>query len=239
MSGVRTTTASAIRIPGFIDYVCNKKSDIVRVYLPPDANPAVRDRPLPAQLEPHQRDRRRQAARAAMARHGRGDQALHRRHRHLGMGEQRPRQRARRGDGLRRRRADARNPGRRRSASPPYPGSQDPGGQRGRPDDAAAARGTSARPDRPRFRCAVHHRQAGDLRPSRLSLADPPPDLSAHQPPQHPCARLQGRGHHDHAVRHGGAQRSRPLPSRRQTSSTGCRSSATSPPTPSRRCATS
>ena len=24
--------------PGFIDYVCNKKSDIVRVYLPPDAN---------------------------------------------------------------------------------------------------------------------------------------------------------------------------------------------------------
>ena len=24
--------------PGFIDYVCNKKSDVVRVYLPPDAN---------------------------------------------------------------------------------------------------------------------------------------------------------------------------------------------------------
>ena len=24
--------------PGFIDYVCNKKAETVRVYLPPDAN---------------------------------------------------------------------------------------------------------------------------------------------------------------------------------------------------------
>ena len=30
--------ASAIRIPGFIDHVVNKKADVVRVYLPPDAN---------------------------------------------------------------------------------------------------------------------------------------------------------------------------------------------------------
>ena len=34
---------------------------------------AVRDRPLPAQPQPHQRHRGRQAAGAAMARHGRGD----------------------------------------------------------------------------------------------------------------------------------------------------------------------
>ena len=68
MSGARITTASAIRIPGFIDYVCNKKADIVRVYLPPDANyAAVRHGSLPAELEPHQRDRRGQAAGAAMA----------------------------------------------------------------------------------------------------------------------------------------------------------------------------
>ena len=38
MSGGRTTTASAIRIPGFIDHVVNKKAEVVRVYLPPDAN---------------------------------------------------------------------------------------------------------------------------------------------------------------------------------------------------------
>ena len=94
--------------PGFIDYVCNKKAEIVRVYLPPDANSLlfVTDHCL-QKLEPHQRDRRGQAAGAAMARHGRGGQALHRRDRHLGMGEQRPRQRARCRDGLRRRCADA------------------------------------------------------------------------------------------------------------------------------------
>ena len=34
------------------------------------------------------------------------------------------------------------------------------------------------------------------------------------QPRQHPCARLQGGGDDDDAVRHGRAQRSRPLPSR-------------------------
>ena len=39
--------------------------------------PAVGDRPLPAQPQLRQRHRRRQAARAAMADHGPGDQALH------------------------------------------------------------------------------------------------------------------------------------------------------------------
>ncbi len=49
--------------PGFIDHVVNKKAEVVRVYLPPDANtPAVGDRPLPAQPQLRQRDRRRQAA---------------------------------------------------------------------------------------------------------------------------------------------------------------------------------
>ena len=30
--------ASATRIPGFIDHVINKKAEVIRVYLPPDAN---------------------------------------------------------------------------------------------------------------------------------------------------------------------------------------------------------
>ena len=38
MSGGRITTASATRDPGFIDHVVNKKAEVVRVYLPPDAN---------------------------------------------------------------------------------------------------------------------------------------------------------------------------------------------------------
>ena len=63
----------------------------------------------------------------------------------------------------------------------------------------------SARPRRPGFRCPVHARQAGDLRLSRLSLSDPPPDLPAHQSRRHSCARLQGGRHHDDAVRHGGS----------------------------------
>ena len=42
--------------PGFIDHVVNKKAEIVRVYLPPDANmPAVGRRPLPAQPRLRQR----------------------------------------------------------------------------------------------------------------------------------------------------------------------------------------
>ena len=45
-------------------------------------------------------------------------------------------------------------------------------------------------------------RQAGHLRLPRLPVADPPPDLPAHQPRQPARARLQGGGHHHHAVRH-------------------------------------
>ena len=64
--------------PGFIDHVVNKKAEVVRVYLPPDANtPAVGRRPLPAQPRLRQRDRRRQAAGARLPDDGRGDRALH------------------------------------------------------------------------------------------------------------------------------------------------------------------
>ena len=49
--------------PGFIDHVVNKKAEIIRVYLPPDANtPPLGRRPLPAQPQLRERDRRRQAA---------------------------------------------------------------------------------------------------------------------------------------------------------------------------------
>ena len=64
-SGARTTTASPTRIPGFIDHVVNKKAEVVRVYLPPDANCllSVADHCLRSRAL-RQRDRRRQAARA-------------------------------------------------------------------------------------------------------------------------------------------------------------------------------
>ncbi len=78
---------------------------------------AVGHRPLPAQPQLRQRRRGRQAAGAAVADDGPGDQALHGRARHLGVGEQRQGRRARCGDGLLRRRADAGDAGRRRPAA--------------------------------------------------------------------------------------------------------------------------
>ena len=80
----------------------------------------------------------------------------------------------------------------------------------------------SARPDRPRVRPLFTADKPVDLRLPRLSLADPPADLPPHEPRQPPRARLQGGGHDDDAVRHGRAERPRPLPPGRWTSSTGC-----------------
>ena len=66
--------------PGFIDHVVNKKAEVVRVYLPPDANCllSVTDHCLRSRNYVNV-DRRRQAAGAAVADDGRGDQALRRR----------------------------------------------------------------------------------------------------------------------------------------------------------------
>ena len=107
--------------------------------------PAQRDRPLPAQPQLRERDRRRQAARAGVADDGAGDRALHRRHRHLGVGEQRQGERARRRDGLLRRRADARDAGRGRHPPPARAGAEGARDQRRRPDEAPAAERASAR----------------------------------------------------------------------------------------------
>ena len=59
--------------PGFIDHVVNKKAEVVRVYLPPDANTllSVADHCLRSRDYVNV-DRRRQAARAQLAGHGRG-----------------------------------------------------------------------------------------------------------------------------------------------------------------------
>ena len=74
--------------PGFIDHVVNKKAEVVRVYLPPDANSLLsRGRPLPAQPALRQRHRGRQAAGAELAVDGRGGRPLRPRARHLGVGQ--------------------------------------------------------------------------------------------------------------------------------------------------------
>ena len=65
-----------------------------------------------------------------------------------------------------------------------FPDAQDPLRQRGGPVQAHVRQRAPARPLGPGLRQPVHHRQAGHLQLPRLSLADPSPDLPAHQPPQ-------------------------------------------------------
>ena len=146
-SGGRTTTASATRIPGFIDHVVNKKAEVIRVYLPPDANTllSVTDHCLRSRNYVNVIVAGKQPAPQWLTMDA-GDQALHRRHRHLGVGQQRPGRRARRRHGLLRRRADARDAGRGRPAAPARARAEGPRRQRRRPDEAAAAERAPARP---------------------------------------------------------------------------------------------
>ena len=76
--------------PGFIDHVVNKKAEIVRVYLPPDANCllSVADHCLRSRDYVNVIVAGKQPA-LQLPDDGRGDRALHARHRDLGLGRQR------------------------------------------------------------------------------------------------------------------------------------------------------
>ena len=101
--------------PGFIDHVVNKKADVIRVYLPPDANTllSVTDHCLRSRNYVNVIVAGKQPAPQwlgidAAVRHCTG------RSEHLAVGEQRRGKRTRRRDGVRRRRADAEDASRRR-----------------------------------------------------------------------------------------------------------------------------
>ena len=208
----------------------NKKPEIVRVYLPPDANTLLStyDHCL----------RSRQYVNVVVA--GKQPQAdwlsveeaaLHcaRGVGHLGVGGHRGRRRrpAGRRARLRRRRPDAGDAGRRvdpaRRELPDLrvrvvnvvdlmrllPESEHPHGL----------------PDR-EFDTLFTDGPARHLRLPRLPLARAPAHLPAPQPRQPPRPRLQGGGHDHDAVRHGHAQRPRPLPPRDGRRSTACPASA-------------
>ncbi len=126
--------------PGFIDHVVNKKAEIVRVYLPPDANTllSVTDHCL----------RSRNYVNVIVAGKQPGlqwlnmDQAVRHCTAGLGIWEFASNDQgdgAGRGHGLRGRYSDARNPRRRRLAAPQHSRSEDPRGECSRPDDPAAA----------------------------------------------------------------------------------------------------
>ena len=86
--------------------------------------------------------------------------------------------------------------------------------QRRGPDDAPAANGASAWAERRGVRRAVHARQTHRVRVSRLSVVDPSIDVSSHQPREPACARIQGTGHDNHAIRHDRIECSRSVSSR-------------------------
>ena len=92
--------------------------------------------------------------------------ALRAGHRDLGLGQWRPGRRARRGDGLLRRRADHGDAGRGDPAARAPAAAEGPGGQRGGPDAPAGRGRAPARVVRLRVRRAVHHRPPRSCSPS-------------------------------------------------------------------------
>ncbi len=192
--------------PGFLDHVINKKADIVpRLPAARCQLSAFGLRSLPAQPALRERGGGRQARPAAMADHGRRGHPLHRRNRHLAMGQQRPGRRAGRGDGLLRRHAHAGGSGRRFDSSGASARSEDSGDQRRRPDEAATPIGAPARTERHGLRFAIYQGQAHHLRLPWLPLAGPPADVPPNQS-QPARAGLQGRGDHHDGVRHPSAE---------------------------------
>ena len=107
--------------------------------------------------------------------------------------ERRHRRPARRRAGLRRRRPDAGDAGRRVDPARAAPGPRGAGRQRRRPHAAAARDRAPARPARPGVRHPLHRGPAGHLRLPRLPVAGPPAHLPAPQPRPAPRARATRR----------------------------------------------
>ena len=220
--------------PGFIDHVVNKSADIIRVYLPPDANCllSVADHCLRSRHYVNVIVAGKQPALDYLTM----DEAIAHCTRGLGIWEWASNDAGEEPDVVLACAGDIPTLETLSAAGDPARAAaraQGPGGQRRRPDAAAARGRAPARHAAPRVRRAVHDVAAGDLRLPRLPVADPPPHLPPGQPSQHPRARLQGGGHHHDAVRHGDAQRPRPLPpgDRRDRPGAGARG-ARRPPAP-------
>ena len=201
--------------PGFIDHVVNKKAEIVRVYLPPDANCLL-------SVVDHCLRSRHYVNVVVAGKHPAPqwltmDEAVRHCTQGIGIWQWAGNDRhvepdvvmACCGDV-----PDARDTCRGIDPARAAPRVANSCRQRRRPDAAAAGERASARSVRRRFRRSVQPQQAGDLRVPFLCVADPSSHLPAHQSRQHSRARVQG-GRDDHdAVRHDGAQRPRSLPSR-------------------------
>ena len=144
--------------PGFLDVVLNKKPEIVRVYLPPDANTLLStfDHCLRSRHLVNVVVAGKQPSMDWLS----ADEALAHCaawHRHLGVGRHRGRRPgARRGAGVRRRHPHARDAGRGVDPAAGAPGPARARRERRRPHATAARRPASPRPARPRVRQPLH-----------------------------------------------------------------------------------
>jgi hypothetical protein len=198
--------------PGFLDVVTNKSPEVVRIYLPPDANcllsvmdHCLRSRDyinvIVADKQPHLQYLDMEA----------GACALHQGYRHLGLGIDGQEQRTGRGDGLRRRHRHDGIARRRRDTEGTFPRPQDPLRQRGGPVPADARHRSSARFVRSRFRFHFLAREAGHLQLPLVSVARSQAHVQPHESREHACAWLSRARQHQHAVRAGDHQPGRPL----------------------------
>jgi hypothetical protein len=134
--------------PGFIDHVVNKKAEIIRVYLPPDANCLLSVADHCLRSRDYVNVVVAASSRAAVPADGRGDRCTARAGSASGSGQQRRGRRARRRARLRRRRPDAGDAVGRGAAARAPAGAEGARGQRRRPD-APAARDASIRTGSP------------------------------------------------------------------------------------------
>ena len=177
--------------PGFLDVVVNKSAAVTRIYLPPDANCllSVADHCLRSEnyVNVIVSDKQLHLQYLDM------DAAI--RHCTKGIGiwewasnDERRRTGSRHGVG-------GRHPytggsGGHRTTARGLPRRQDSIHQRCGSVPPGTEFGTSARLERPRLRFAVHSGQAGYLQLPRLSVADSPARVPAHESPQFSCARV-------------------------------------------------
>ncbi len=203
--------------PGFIDLVVNKKADIIRVYLPPDANTALsvtdhclrsRDfinvivagkHPAPQWLDM--------------------DSAIKHCTAGIGIWEWASNDRGCEPDVVMGCAGDIPTMETLAAVSllrKYLPESEGPRGKRGGPDDAPAERRAPARAHGQGFRQPLHHRKTGHFRLSRVSLAHPPAHLPAHEPQEYSRPRVQGRGHDHDTFRYGRPKRHGPVPPRQR-----------------------
>ena len=186
--------------PGFLDHVVNKKGEIIRVYLPPDANTllSVADHCLRSKNYVNVIV----AGKQPILQYLDMDQAIKHCTAGIGIWEWASNDRDSEPDVVMACCGDA--PTLETLAAVDLlrqlpPGASDPRHQRRRPDGAPARERAPARAAGQRVGDDVHDRQADHLRLPRLSVADPPAHVPPQEPPQPARARLQGGGDDDDA----------------------------------------